>query len=91
MMAWKLATSPMIATSARSFARSVPNSVRKPSSSGSPLARRPHEPGAMLALSVSTANALSTSVKMPSRMPVGMSRFGSTDSSAASGSCSIAR
>ena len=32
-----------------------------------------------------------TSVAMPSRMPFGMSRFGSTDSSAASGSCSMAR
>ena len=31
------------------------------------------------------------SVNMPSMMPFGMSRFGSIDSSAASGSCSIAR
>src|SRR6185295_813172 len=72
--------------------------TRKPSSSGSAEVASENEPcrrpcsGAPIeALSSMIINAETISVNMPKIRPFGMSRFGSTDSSAASGNSSIAR
>ncbi len=64
----------------------------KPSSSGSPEVASLWAPmPATEGFSHRIMKAETMSVKMPARMPRGMSRLGSTDSSAASGSCSMAR
>ena len=72
--------------------------TRKPSSSGSAEVASENEPcrrpcsGAPIeAFSSMIISAETISVNMPKIRPFGMSRFGSTDSSAASGSSSIAR
>ncbi|MCY1306893.1 hypothetical protein D9M70_567770 [compost metagenome] len=64
----------------------------KPSSSGSPDEPRAKEPTPLVAgFSQRIMKAETIRVNMPRMMPLGMSRWGSTDSSAASGSCSMAR
>src|SRR5690349_12552984 len=96
MMVWKLAIRPITARKASVFAAPLPYSTRKPSSSGSPdvdSVKAPCMPSALPMLEfrkvISSAEIISVSI--PEIRPLGMSFFGSADSSAASGSCSMAR
>ena len=101
MMAWKLATSPTTAASDSAPAACISKMARKPSRIGSgdvPSAKAPVtvSPSTVRITGIdglmnSTRKPSAISVNMPSMMPFGMSRFGSTDSSAASGNCSMAR
>ena len=68
-----------------------PKTARKPSSSGSPETPSLKAPGATDGLSHRIRPAETSRVTRPAMMPRGMSRLGSRDSSAASGSCSMAR
>src|SRR6476659_9373486 len=96
MMEWKLAMRPMVASNDSVFAAPVPYSTRNPSSSGSPDLASVNDPCMpsglpMLEFRNVISNAEHMSVSMPRMSPLGMSFFGSADSSAASGNCSIAR
>ena len=96
MMVWKLAISPITARNASILAAALPYNTRKPSSSGSPLVASENEPCILSAApTLEFRNVMSSaeiiSVNMPRMSPLGMSFFGSADSSAASGNCSMAR
>src|SRR5687767_5571398 len=98
MMVWKLAIRPMTARNASVLAAPVPYSTRNPSSSGSPEVASENAPCILPSSSEPTlefrkvmSSAETISVNMPRIRPFGMSFFGSADSSAASGSCSMAR
>jgi hypothetical protein len=90
MMPCSDASSPMRAKSARTAAAPSPTIARKPSSSGSPatpVASAPTTP----VLRNSTSRPVTMSVPRAQRPARGMSRTGSCDSSAASGSSSMPR
>ena len=92
MMVWKLATRPATAARANSEAPApLPKMVRKASRSGSSDRPTSAEPGAMPAFRNRVRTEAAIRVSIPQSMALGMSRWGSRDSSAASGSCSIAR
>ena len=98
MIVWKLAMSPMTARNASVLAAPLPYNTRKPSSSGSPEVASENAP-CILPSSIEPtlefrkvmSSAETISVNMPRIRPLGMSFFGSADSSAASGNCSMAR
>src|SRR5688500_2259113 len=98
MIVWKLAMSPMTARKASVLAAPLPYNTRKPSSSGSAELDSENapcifpssvEPTLEFRKVMSSADTMS--VNMPRIRPLGMSFFGSADSSAANGNCSIAR
>ena len=92
MIVWKLATRPATATRPRSDADvPEPKIVFRPSSSGSEDSPIAFDPGLMPEFRKRIRNAVTTSVQRPQMVPRGMSRLGSADSSAASGSSSMAR
>ena len=89
-MVWKLAINPVRANNPRIAALSVPRIALKPSSRGSPetlISSAPLTP----VLRNRTPIPVMTSVHRPHMVPLGTSRFGSIDSSAARGSSSMAR
>ena len=92
MIVWKLATRPTTAISASSAAAvPSPKMSMNPWNSGSAVAPMPAAPELVPVLRNSVPTPRNTSVHRPHIVALGMSRLGSIDSSAASGSSSIAR
>ena len=88
MIVWKLAISPMQATAARTFALD-PNMTWNPRNKGSCDSPTFAAPGGIDALVYNVRNEHAISVSNPHKIPFGISRLGSCDSSAANGSCSM--
>src|SRR5882672_2706371 len=90
MIVWKLAIRPIVASSARTFATvPAPNVTLNPSSNGQFEA-----PSAIAPCTVVLASptpAFRKQISVADNISVAMPFLGSADSSAASGSCSIAR
>ena len=92
MMAWKLATNPVRAINdSKTDPMPSPKIVSNARISGSSDSPTAAAPGAMPELSVSVRKDATMRASIPHMMALGMSRCGLRDSSAASGTCSMAR
>src|SRR5579871_5614997 len=90
MMVWKLASRPLHANSARSLVPTPdPKIARNPRNNGSFDVPTFAAPGGIPAFRITVRNEHTISVAKPYRIPRGMSREGSCDSSVARGNCSM--
>ena len=91
-MAWKLATNPASATSeSKADPMPSPKIASNARISGSSDSLTASAPGPMPELSVSVSNDATMSASIAHIIAFGMSRCGLRDSSAAKGTCSMAR